>query len=174
MNAHLSYLWYVLLHKWFVGVECIKRGLFLQAITHDWSKFLPCEWTPYVNKFNRKWPCLNEMPLVNGKLVGMCQEWVDQDFDYAWDHHQKTQPHHWQYYILVKDNGDVTWLEMPTIYVQEMLADWHGVQRHLVFMGRLPEVNVAAWYIKNYKNIMLAPLTRKAVERGLGVLQIGD
>jgi hypothetical protein len=45
MQPHLRYLAYVLRHKWHVLIAC--RGLHVplwQAIIHDWTKFLPCEW----------------------------------------------------------------------------------------------------------------------------------
>jgi len=52
MQPHLRYLAYVLRHKWHVFIAC--RGLHVplwQAIIHDWTKFLPCEWFPYVQRF---------------------------------------------------------------------------------------------------------------------------
>lgn len=64
---------------------------------------------------------------------------VCQDFDYAWLHHQKLNPHHWQYWILIKDKPDevdpfdtefnkpgptLKPLLIPLEYVYEMIADW--------------------------------------------------
>ena len=52
LRAHLSYARYVLRHKWFVFQACRTLGVpFWQAVVHDWSKFLPSEWVPYVRFF---------------------------------------------------------------------------------------------------------------------------
>ena len=63
---HLSYLRYILAHKWFVLVECVKMGIIWQGIVHDLSKMTPREFLPYArffynpdgswkhSKFNRK------------------------------------------------------------------------------------------------------------------------
>lgn len=66
---------------------------------------------------------------------------VCQDFDYAWLHHQKFNKHHWQYWILIKDEPDdededpfdtelhkpgptLKPMLIPLEYVYEMIADW--------------------------------------------------
>ena len=52
MRAHLKYLSYVLRHKWFVLLAGLRVGAPLwRLLVHDWTKFLPCEWGPYVEKF---------------------------------------------------------------------------------------------------------------------------
>jgi len=52
MSAHFRYLSYVLRHKWFVFVAGRRTGAPLwRLIIHDWTKFLPCEWFPYVENF---------------------------------------------------------------------------------------------------------------------------
>jgi len=51
---HLAYLRYVLRHKWFVLLACWRAGLYWRGIVHDWHKFLPSEWFPYVEHFHGK------------------------------------------------------------------------------------------------------------------------
>jgi hypothetical protein len=52
MKKHFQYLSYVVRHKWFVLLAGLRTGAPLwRLIIHDWSKFLPCEWFPYVNYF---------------------------------------------------------------------------------------------------------------------------
>lgn len=46
------YLKYILRHKYFVMVECFKRDLYWQGITHDLSKFSLQEFVPYMNSFS--------------------------------------------------------------------------------------------------------------------------
>jgi hypothetical protein len=48
---YLKYLLYVLEHKWNVGIECLKMGMPLHALTHDLSKFRPSEFIPYAKYF---------------------------------------------------------------------------------------------------------------------------
>lgn len=49
---------------------------------------------------------------------------IKSDFDYAWLSHQKKNPHHYQYWILNKDDGEVKALDMPYEYIIEMICDW--------------------------------------------------
>lgn len=51
IRAHLSYLKYVLRHKWFVFRECQRVGITWRGIVHDMSKFSRAEWEPYVCVF---------------------------------------------------------------------------------------------------------------------------
>lgn len=55
MKAHFKYLSYVIRHKWFVLVAGLKTGAPLwRLLIHDWSKFTPAEWSPYVLNFYTK------------------------------------------------------------------------------------------------------------------------
>ena len=51
MKKHFQYARYIFRHKWFVFVECAKRGLWWRGFMHDMSKLLPSEWLPYANFF---------------------------------------------------------------------------------------------------------------------------
>ena len=117
MKKHWKYLMYVLRHKWYVMIECFKMGLFWRGLVHDISKFLPLEWTPYTWSFYGPWR-YNERPNF------LCKK-----FDYAWLHHQKCNKHHWQYWVLQNDSDGVRELEIPDVYIMEMLADWKGAGR---------------------------------------------
>ena len=73
LKAHVQYLWYVIRHKWFVFVECLKIGVPLWgALIHDWQKFTPAEWKPYVLSFWGPWS-YEERPT-----------WLVESFDKAW------------------------------------------------------------------------------------------
>jgi len=93
MKKHLKYLSYVIRHRWYVFVECLKMGLVWRGLVHDLSKFLPSEWFPYVNYFNGEWRCKGDVP-PDYKAP---QE-IKADFDLAWLKHQHRNPHHWQYW----------------------------------------------------------------------------
>jgi hypothetical protein len=154
VTAHLKYLWYVLRHKWFVYVE--GRGLDvarLQLLAHDWQKFTPAEWTPYVQTF------YGPKPSPRRADGGYDPNAVSDAFDRAWLHHQKVGgKHHWQYWVLPLDDGDYKVLPIPDRYRREMLADWRGAGR------ALGKPDTRGWYEVNQHNIWLHPETREWVE----------
>lgn len=151
MRAHLQYASYVARHKWFVFLAGLKVGAPLwRLVIHDWSKFTPAEWTPYVRSFYGK--------------AGRTPE-VRAAFDAAWLHHQHRNPHHWQHWVLRKDDGGTKALPMPSGLVREMVADWMGAGRAIT--GRW---EVAEWYAKNVDKIILHALTEDEVERIIGSL----
>jgi hypothetical protein len=146
MIKHLKYLRYVVRHKWFVGKACFRRGLILQGVCHDWSKFLPSEWAAYAQYFYGG----------NGKNHPPTEQ---ASFDQAWLFHQHRNPHHWQYWVLREDSGATKILEMPRACVLEMLADWEGAG--LAITGKR---EFRAWYLKNQGQIWLHPKTKELVE----------
>ena len=57
---HINYLKYVMRHKWYVFLACMRFKVNLwQAISHDWTKFTPSEWFPYVHTFYKKMGQIN-------------------------------------------------------------------------------------------------------------------
>lgn len=157
MRAHLAYFRYVVRHKWFVFWSCLKVKVPLwRAIIHDWTKFLPSEWTPYVRSFYNPDGTANKSKRSDKPI------WLNMDFDDAWNHHQKHNPHHWQYWVLIRDSDDPRFepLEMPRTYAREMVADWVGAGRAITGKN-----DVGGWYEKNKSKILLAEGTRDFVER---------
>lgn len=152
----MRYLKYILRHKRFVWVACFKMWLYRQGLIHDLSKLFPCEFKRYMRYYS-----------MNDKTV-------KKEFDRAWNHHQKYNPHHWQYWVLVEDGWTVTALEMPKKYVKEMLCDWRGVGR---WFANTPEAikkyeycerhEVYARYHKNKDKILLHDYTKAYVENFL-------
>lgn len=165
---HIRYIRYMVLHKWFVLVAGLKTGAPLwRLIIHDASKFRPSEWIPYARSFYGGWK-YDERPAS-----------VVAAFDRAWNYHQKRNPHHWQFWLLVNDNpgrlittydlvdSAVKWrvmdeemaLPMPEKFIREMVADWAGAGRAIT--GKW---EVRDWYEKNKENMILHPRTRARVE----------
>lgn len=125
MIAHLKYLSYVLKHKWFVFLECVKTSvrrnepsLIWLGLIHDWSKFRWSEWTPYVNHFYGP----------DAEAYSK-REKEDEAFDQAWLYHQNRNRHHWQFFLSVNRKKEIVVAEMPIKYTEEMLADWIGAAR---------------------------------------------
>ena len=151
VGPDLKYAGYIILHKLYVYQAGRKLGLGrVQLLLHDLHKLTPTEWKPYTDTFYRN-------------LGSLARD----AFDRAWLHHKKTMgKHHWQYWILMADNGTWKPLEMPEKYRLEMLADWMGAGKAIT--GKM---DVQEWYRANRDRMILHPNTRRLVER---VLFYGD
>ncbi len=77
---------------------------------HDASKFDPIEFYGY-----RQW----FYPLAGETKSEL-------KFNEAWLHHQNTNPHHPEYWIM-RDDKSIKILDMPNIYIAEMLLDWESM-----------------------------------------------
>lgn len=164
MKEHWLYLKYVLRHKWYVFVACIKLGVPLhQAIIHDWTKFLPSEWLPYVRWFYGTQPFAtrNDRPLGLNLPDSSIRECVKASFDEAWNHHQKRNLHHWQYWLLTMDSGETIALEIPQRFMLEMVADWIGAGK------ALGNPDTEGWFLTNKNRIRLHDSTRYAVGQAI-------
>lgn len=156
MNAHLRYLSYVVRHKWFVLLAGLRTGAPLwRLVIHDWSKFTPSEWLPYVDYFYR-----------GGGVAAHASKGGRYDpadgpvaFNVAWLRHQHRNPHHWQHWILREDDGGTLALRMPEHFAREMVADWMGAGRA---QGHGDDVR--QWFATNSHRIVLHPATRRLVE----------
>lgn len=157
MKAHWSYLKYISRHKWFVFQEACKLDIAMLGLVHDWSKFLPSEWCAYANFFygNEEVHPRDETGYYKPPITG------DAAFDFAWLLHQKRNKHHWQWWVLPKDDGGFNVLPMPDRYRREMLADWRGAGR------AQGQPNTRAWYHKNKGKMKLHKHTRDWIEKQL-------
>ena len=91
MRPHLRYLKYVVLHKWFVFLAGLRTGVPIwRLVIHDWDKFLPRMWGPYVNNFYR------DKPSPNMSSVGHFHdpEKAKAEFNKAWEGHWRRHGHH--------------------------------------------------------------------------------
>lgn len=110
---------------------------------HDSSKYSEDEYRAYDDFF-----------------YGEHTEEVEKAFKYAWNHHQKTNPHHWQYWVLINDDEGTVCLDMPERYINEMVADWGAFS----LLKEEPE-DIITWYEEHKEDIMLSPATREIVEK---------
>lgn len=153
MRAHWAYFKYVMRHKWFVFLAgCETKAPLWRLIIHDWLKFLPCEWFPYVRRFYNRDGSKRDWNAMYDKM----------EFDAAWNHHQKSNKHHWQYWILINDSDEPKLRPqiMPSNYVKEMVADWAGAGRAIT--GKW---EVKTWYTTNRDKIIIHDETRELVEQ---------
>jgi hypothetical protein len=157
MRAHGQYLRYVLRHKWFVFVACCRLGIPWRGLWHDWTKFLPIEWFPYVRFFYGEGRTRESVGDYSADSVR------DGDFEVAWNHHQKRNDHHWQYWVRFGDDGTVICLPMSDKARCEMLADWRGAGR------ALGQPDTRTWYLAHRDTMSLHPDTRAWIEQRLGI-----
>ena len=128
--------------------ECYKLLTGEELESHDNSKLTPAELQQYDNYFYPK-----ENGITKDKKV-------EDEFDYAWLHHQNCNKHHWQYWVLVgDDDGKNKPLEIPDRYIHEMIADW-GSFAYQKKNGQ----ELLDWYQDHLHKIQLAPETKKKVD----------
>ena len=81
------------------------------------------------------------------------------NFNKAWLHHIHSNPHHWQHWVLLQDEGSAIYIDMPMNYIIEMICDWWSFSWN---EGNLFEI--FSWYEDNKKNIKLNDKTQIIVE----------
>lgn len=158
MKQYYSYLQYVIRHKYYVMKACFEYGLPLRGILHDMSKFSLKEFIPYANYFYNKDGSKKELKRDS---TGYYKPYDTGDlkFDTAWLVHQNRNPHHWQYWLLKKDDGGDAVLEMPVKYINEMLCDWIGAGAAQGY-----KTNTYKWYEANKNKMIFGKKTREIIE----------
>jgi len=81
-------------------------------------------------------------------------------FSQSWNIHQKTNKHHWQYWVMIEDSGKQIILEMPFFFIVELLCDWTAMS--VKFNNKPSE-----WYQKNKDKMLFADSTIACIERWL-------
>lgn len=129
----------------FGGDEVIAAIDYNIKFGHDASKREPDEYRPYDAYFYGK----------NRSAQ------VVEDFNLAWLTHIHRNQHHWQHWILHRDdpNEGVQCLRMPDVFVIEMICDWWSFSWN---KGNLYEI--FNWYGERRDHIMLHEDSRKKVE----------
>ena len=147
-----NYFKYIVEHKWNVGIECLKLGLYMHAFTHDLSKLLPSEFIPYARFFYRK-------DRTNNYKTS---DEDDIDFQSAWIFHQKRNKHHWNYWVSITRKNEIIPVPMPEKYVLQMIADWNGMSRK--FGG-----STSKYFIQQKDKMILHKETILIIERLLNI-----
>jgi hypothetical protein len=159
-GRYLNYLSYVLRHKWYVGVECMKRGLVLRALLHDWDKFLPSMFVSYARFFYEP----DGTSRVQRTKTGYYKptDTGDRAFDLAWLGHVRRSPHHWQYWVLPDEDGDAVF-PMDEADLLEMICDWKGAGR----AQGTPDTR--AWWEQNNQRMSISVAGRRRIMKELGI-----
>lgn len=168
MNIYIKYLLYVLEHKKNVFIECInmskklkkkkdKLNIIIHGITHDMSKFSPCEFIPYARFFYGDYipgaaldvPCA---PYNKDKILTKGK--VKYYFNKAWKHHYSHNKHHYEYW----DEGYI-----PSKYIIQMICDWNAMSR------KFGDTTIS-YYLRHYNSIKMHSESRRELEKRLGII----
>ena len=159
MKRYLTYLLYVIRHKWFVFMQCCKFGIPWLGVIHDWSKFLPSEFIPYAQYFYNPDGSPKQIRDETGYYKPI--DTGDPAFDFAWLLHQKRNKHHWQWWVVTENNGGIRVFPILEKYCLEMVADWIGAGR----AQGTPDI--VKWYIENRDKMIFYTSTREWIENEL-------
>jgi len=85
----------------------------------------------------------------------------DEKFDFAWLLHQKRNDHHWQWWILPKDEGGFKVMPMKKNAIKEMICDWIGAGKAIKGSGGINET--IRWYRKNKDHMILHAETKRMI-----------
>lgn len=97
---------------------------------------------------------------------------VKKQFDYAWLHHIHANPHHWQHWILKeddslgsKDSMPVKVLEIPEIYIIEMICDWWSFSwaKYLKSHNKKDLYEIFEWYESHTNSIIMDETSEEKV-----------
>lgn len=119
---------------------------------HDKSKYCPLEYPAYDEYF---YP----------KKTDKTQDEINKAFAYAWNLHQKDNTHHWQFYVLLNDDGTTKVLDMEIHAILEMFCDWWSFS----WKQNNPR-EILDFYKYNRDKMQLSEYTQNIVEKLLSVV----
>lgn len=157
MWQYWSHFNYTTRHKFYVMIECFKRGLILRGLAHDLSKYTPSEFAGYANFFFNPDGTRKAHTDLNSREVKKA-------FDDAWDHHQYMNDHHWQFWIRLSGEPN----EMSKEATDEMICDWIGAAK--ANYQNEPDIPLP-WYIQKESGLVLHENTRKYIEEQIGFVR---
>lgn len=114
----------------------------LNILLHDDTKTVPSEYQAFDEYY-----------------YGEHTKFTVQNYRLAYLEHIHRNPHHWQYWILINDDGTKINMDMPYEYIIEMICNWWARSweegdPYLIF----------AWYEENKSKIKLSKRTKDTVE----------
>jgi len=112
MDKYVKHFLIIVKHKYYVGVECFKRGLYWQGIMHDMSKFSPSEFFVSARYYQ-------------GTCSPITKEKEECGHSLVWLHHKGRNKHHCLYWTDRVDGKEVA-IPIPEKYIQEMVCDYIG------------------------------------------------
>jgi len=115
MNKYIKHFIVITKHKYYVMIECFKRGLYWQGIVHDLSKYSLTEFKESAKYFQG-----------NGTPINKIKE--ELGYSIAWLNHKGKNKHHWEYWTDFY-HGEVRPIKIPVKYIEEMCCDMIGASK---------------------------------------------
>lgn len=112
----------------------------IQISHHDESKYDDEEWNAYLDWFYPE--------------KGKEDNKDEYAYDCAWVHHWHNNPHHYQYWLCIDDDGTVRPIDIPLNCIIEALCDWHS------FSAKNAESTAKKWW-EDHKDVFVMTDTTK-------------
>ena len=150
MNKYLGHLKTIIKHKYYVGIECFRVGLYWQGIIHDLSKFHPTEF-------------LNSAKYWTGTSSPIDMEKRDIGYSEAWLHHAGHNKHHWEYWVDFND-GQILLCPIPDKYILEMSCDIIGASK--AYLGdKHTRTAPLAYFRQSHNSTLMLSLNKTRLDR---------
>ena len=92
---------------------------------------------------------------------------VTEAFQRAWLSHIHHNPHHWQHWMLQNDEDGLKLLDMPYVFLIEMVADWWS------FSWKTDNLTeIFNWYEKRKDGILISDKTRERLHMILDAIKL--
>ena len=161
MKKYFKHFYTITKHKWYVGIECWRRGLYWQGIIHDLSKYSFTEFFVSAKYFEGDNYTVRDKSGYD--INYQKRKRVEKEYSIAWLNHKAKNKHHWIYWTDMED-GEWIAVSMPDKYIKEMVCDFIGAGKAYNLKNYTPE---EPWnYYKNVecKKMLLTAETRKRFE----------
>lgn len=145
-------------HRMLVAKYCFRVGLYWQGLTHDLSKYSPCEFFTGIRYYQ-------------GDRSPNAAEREDKGYSEAWMHHKGRNRHHYEYWMdLNLETKQYEPVPMPVKYLVEMTMDRIAACR--IYRGGAYTDGAALEYFQHAKeHRMLHPETAQKLEYLLTMLR---
>lgn len=156
MGKYLAWFKYLTKHRWYVMLECFKKGIYLRGLLHDIDKYLPYQFIPYANyHFNSDGSRINRRDST-GHYDAF--ESGDTEFEMSIYLHWRRSKHHWESWVIPHNDSKYKVFPMDMTTIKEMICDWKGAGK----ANGTPDI--IKWYKANKEKLILHPDTREIVE----------
>lgn len=148
MEKYIKHFIVILKHKWYVMIECFKRGLYWQGIIHDLSKFTPAEFVQSARYFQGSGTPISKIKAELG-------------YSSAWLNHKGRNKHHWEYWTDFYD-GIIKPIKIPEKYLIEIACDMVGASKAYL-KGNYDKSEPLRYFDNNAMNWCVYPEDREYV-----------
>lgn len=155
MSKYIKHLIIITKHKYYVLVECWKRGLYWQGIVHDLSKYSLIEFFTSAKYFQ-------------GDKTPIGVEKAEKGYSIAWLNHKSKNKHHWEYWIDFKD-GELLLCPIPQKYVIEMSCDMIGASKAYL-RGKYNPKEPLKYFLDKKDTFLMEPNSKRLLEKLLSNL----